>query len=208
MTPEAIHLDKPCEHVLRVTLNSNNKAGTLNFDTIAELHELWHELTEPNAAIRAIILTGSGSHFSSIDESCELPPDAERWLHEISECMHRCPIPIIGLINGNCLSPAFEWLLACDMLIAYRSAELGFGPTRTIKPSKPACCRLEKWVGIQRAKQLLLTRQPISTKDAHNWGLIQQLSTKKALAENGLNLAQQVIQHCPETLSHSKEALG
>ena len=79
----------------------------------------------------------------------------------------------MGLLRGTAAGGGASLALACDVLVAARSARLVFAyPQLGTTPDLGVSHSLTEWVGPQRALQLFLTLDSISMDDAESMGLV------------------------------------
>jgi 2-(1,2-epoxy-1,2-dihydrophenyl)acetyl-CoA isomerase len=100
------------------------------------------------------------------------------------------PKPIICAVNGVAAGAGANIALACDIVIAAKSAKFiqAFAKIALI-PDAGGTYWLTRLVGEARAKALALTAQPLSAEDAANWGLIWRAVDDDKLMEEATGLA-------------------
>lgn len=120
--------------------------------------------------------------------------------------------PLIAAVDGMALGGGFEIALACDMIVAARSAQ--FGLPETARGLIPTCCGLFRgWQNLPLtiAKQLVLTGRPMPAERAYELGLVNVLTEDGDARAGALELAQQVCENSPfaigESLSVMQDAL-
>jgi enoyl-CoA hydratase len=91
--------------------------------------------------------------------------------------LESCPLLTVALIEGYCLGGGLELALACDLRIAVKGSVFGF-PEVTIGgiPSWGGTQRLASFIGMGRAKQLLLTGERLGPEPLLAWGLLNELA--------------------------------
>jgi cyclohexa-1,5-dienecarbonyl-CoA hydratase len=128
---------------------------------------------------KLLVLAGTGKHFSfgaSIEE--HLPagaPDMLAQMRAVVVALYAHPYPTLAAVRGRCLGGGLEVALACDMVIAERSAVLAapeirlgvFAPAATVllQASVPRCV----------AAEVLLTGRDLSAEEALRYGLINRV---------------------------------
>lgn len=216
MTIETLLLEKPSEHVLQVSLNRPDSANAINTAMMHDLYELWHELTLASDAIRCIIITGAGKHFcAGADYKQRQDLNADEWqqqhklLEKAVSAMHDCPIPIIAAVNGAAIGGGFELCLHSDLALATRSAKFALPEVKLgIMPGMGASHLLPNMVGLRRAKQLMLTGESLTAKQALEWQLINQVTTAKELLPAAIELAQTIANHAPIAVQQAKKSIN
>lgn len=86
------------------------------------------------------------------------------------------PVTSISLIQGDALGAGFESALTSDVLIAERSAKMGFPETLfNLVPGHGAFNLISRRVGARVAKEMILGGRLYSATELHNMGLIDIL---------------------------------
>src|SRR6185503_8308761 len=95
---------------------------------ISELDSIFETL-QTRRELRAIVLEAEGPHFSfgaSVEE--HLPEQIRGALARLGALLRRvasAPAPVIAAVRGQCLGGGLELVLACDLVVAESSAQLG-----------------------------------------------------------------------------------
>ena len=122
------------------------------------------------------------------------PAEGQRLFTEMIELatqVNRLPCPTVFAAHGLCLTWAFELALACDFIIAARSATFGLiEATVGLTPSMGGTQRLAERVGIGRARGLVMTAARLGAEQLWQWGGIDQVVDDGALAAEALRLAE------------------
>jgi len=84
--------------------------------------------------------------------------------------------PVIGAINGPCVTGGFELALACDFLIASERARFGDSHARVgFTPAGGMSVFLPHAVGLRKAKEMSLTGNFVDAAEAHRLGLVNHV---------------------------------
>jgi enoyl-CoA hydratase len=113
---------------------------------------------------------------------------------EAGHCMlntfERSRLPVIAAVNGFALGGGCETLMACDIVIAAKSAKIGQPEINLgISPGFGGTQRLPRLVGRMKAKELLLTGRNLSADDALEIGLFNKVVEDENLTEEAEKLA-------------------
>jgi len=109
---------------------------------------------------------------------------------ELAAQVNRLSCPTAFVARGFCLTWAFELALACDFIVAARSATFGLiEATVGLTPSMGGTQRLTERVGIGRARGLVMTAARLGAEQLWHWGGIDQVVDDDALAAEALRLA-------------------
>lgn len=183
----------------RVVLNRPAKRNAINVQMQQELERaLW--MADDDTRVHCVILSGSGSDFSSGYDlgQYEAPAaagaghrrgrktfDDDAWRLEAAQRsrmalfdMHK---PVIAQVHGRCLAGGTDLALLCDMVICSDDARFAFPPARA-QGSLPSHMWLYH-LGPQWAKRILLTGDALAGPDAAALGLALKSVPVERLAE-------------------------
>lgn len=164
--------------VATVTLNRPEVMNALNRRMRQEIRD---------AAIRAghearvLVMTGTGRAFCSgqdlTDASSFDKLDFEGTLTREYEPMlmaiYDCPVPVIAAVNGTAAGAGANLALAADVVIAAESASFLQAFTRIgLMPDAGGTWWLPKQAGFARAMGMALFAEPVSARQAADWGMI------------------------------------
>lgn len=100
--------------------------------------------------------------------------------------------PVIGAINGLCVTGGLELALACDLLVAAQGARFADTHSRVgLLPGWGGSVRRAERIGMARALEMAVTARFLSDQEALDWGLINHLVPPEALLPTALDLARQ-----------------
>lgn len=188
-------------------LTINRPAALNSFNQ--ELHQ--HLLEELNQAatdstVRCVILTGQGRAFSAGQDlsdpqiafdvngaATDLGTVIERAYHPLLMRITAMPIPIIAAVNGVAAGAGANVALACDVVLAARSAVFiqAFSKIGLI-PDSGGTWLLPRLLGRARALGLAWLGEKITAEKAEQWGLIWQMVEDAALLDSALELGQKL----------------
>ncbi len=92
-----------------------------------------------------------------------------------------CPKPVLGEIRGWAIGGATDLVLCCDLLFMSRDAYIGYAPSRIF--GTPTTMLWVYRLGLEHAKQFLLTGRAIDAETAHRIGLVSHVIEPDALSE-------------------------
>lgn len=161
-----------------LTLNRPDVMNALNTQMRAEIENAVRVAGEE---ARALVITGAGRAFCSGqdlgDGANPAAIDLERTLRDEYEPMLRrifdCPVPTIAAVNGAAAGAGANLALACDVVIATESAVFLQAFTRIgLIPDAGGTYWLPRQMGFARAMGAALFAEPISARQAADWGMI------------------------------------
>jgi enoyl-CoA hydratase/carnithine racemase len=116
--------------------------------------------------------------------------------------------PVIAAIRGDALGPGLELALACDIRIGTENSSFGLPQIRQgTMPADGGTQRLPRLVGRGKAMQMVLTGEPIDAEEACRLGLIQRIVPPTSLMPTATEMARDMAEKSPLSLSYAKEAL-
>lgn len=179
--------------IARLTLNRPDR---LNSFTILMHQEVQHALGRIEGGggepARVLVLTGAGRGFCAGQdlsdravapgEAVDLGDSVETWYNPLIRRLVGLPMPVIARVNGVAAGAGANIALACDIVIAARSAKFiqSFAAIGLI-PDSGGTWVLPRLVGQARALGLALTGDPLPAEQAAEWGLIWKAVDDDAL---------------------------
>ena len=166
--------------IARITLNRPDRLNSFNQQLHSEIRDALGALGDA----RVVILTGAGRGFcagqdlndravSSDDAPVDLGVTVETCWNPLITSLTSLPQPVIARVNGVAAGAGANIALACDMVVAARSAKFiqSFSAIGLI-PDSGGTWVLPRLVGQARALGLALTGEPLAAQKAEEWGLI------------------------------------
>ncbi len=151
--------------------------------------------------VRVIVIRSEGKHFSSgghIPGFMEASQETVSQLHKYIAAPERCSKPVIAQIRGYCFGVGFELSLACDFRIVSETAEMALPEMRIgMIPGSGGSARLEKMIGVSRAKNVSLRSLRIPGKQAEAWGIAAECVPDDKLEEATASLVKELTQFSP-----------
>ena len=163
----------------QITLKRPQVKNALNTQMRAEL---LHALQDAEKSARAIVLTGAGDAFCSGQDLNDrkgsvLQVNLERTLRDeyipLLRAIFDCPVPTISAVNGAAAGAGASLALAADVVIATENAVFLQAFTRIgLIPDAGGTYWLPRQVGMARAMGASLFAEPVSARQAVEWGMI------------------------------------
>ena len=129
---------------------------------------------------------------------------AALW-RRLLDLIHRIedlPYPTVFAAHALTLTAAFEVALACDLIVAARSARFGFVETVVgITPSMGGTQRIVACAGAGRAKEMVLTGDLYDAAALEGWGVVNRVWDNDVFAERARELATRLADG--PTLAHA-----
>jgi 2-(1,2-epoxy-1,2-dihydrophenyl)acetyl-CoA isomerase len=165
--------------IARITLNRPDR---LNSFTV-QMHEELRDALAGLGDARVLVLTGAGRGFCAgqdLNDRAVAPGEAVDLGETVEQCWNplirtitSLPQPVIASVNGVAAGAGANIALACDIVIAARSAKFiqSFSAIGLI-PDSGGTWALPRVVGQARARGLALTGEPLPAEKAEAWGMI------------------------------------
>ena len=198
-----------------VTFTNPDKRNPMTAELTARWAETMREL-RGQSDLRAVVVTGEGSAFCSGADLRELGSNAESDLMgaraHLSEfyrtwlSIRNLPVPSIAAINGHAIGAGLAVALACDLRYVAPAARLGVPFVQMgLHAGMATTALLPEAVGMQRARELLLTGRLIDGAEAVEIGIA--LPAGDSVLDTALNTAARIAGAAPIAVRLTKTAL-
>jgi 2-(1,2-epoxy-1,2-dihydrophenyl)acetyl-CoA isomerase len=186
--------------IARLTLNRPDKLNSFNTHMHGEVRHALGCL--PASGARVLVLTGAGRGFCAGQDlgdravapgsqGVDLGESIDKNYKPLVLALHQLPMPVIAAVNGVAAGAGANIALACDLVIAARSASFVQAFAKLgLLPDSGGTWSLPRLVGLSRALGLTLLGNRLTAEQAAAWGMIWQCvddaefgSTVDALAE-------------------------
>ena len=203
--------------VARVVLDRSERLNALDPQMLDELEAAIVQ-AERSAEVRVFLLeTANEKAFSAgadIFVWTTLSPLAmwSEWVrrgHRVFDRLERARQPVICAIQGYTYGGGLELALACDLRIAADSARFALPEVKLADvPGWGGTDRLPRLIGSARAKQMILTGEPITAEVAERWGLVNEVVPAASLTERVRALAEQIAANAPLAVQTAKPLIA
>ena len=204
------------ERIARITLNRPEKRNALNDELIQSLkHALRSADRDEN--VRVVVLSGAGADFCSgadlgalerISNASVTENMADaRSLMELFGLIRKVRVPVIAAVRGRALAGGCGLALACDLVLAERSARFGFPEVKIGFVPAMVMAILRRNVSEKKAFELIALGEEIAAADAATLGLINHAFEDANLEPQVQALAQRLAKLSTSALSLSKSLL-
>ncbi|RVT93549.1 2-(1,2-epoxy-1,2-dihydrophenyl)acetyl-CoA isomerase PaaG [Sphingomonas crocodyli] len=214
---ETIKLDV-ADGVARLTLNRPDRLNSFTVAMHAEVARAIDRIDDDHN-VRTLVLTGAGRGFCAGQdlgdravapggEPVDLGESVELYYAPLIRRLTRLRMPVIAAVNGVAAGAGANIALACDIVIAARSAKFiqSFANIGLI-PDSGGTWILPRLVGQARALGLALTGEPLSAEKAQEWGLIWRCVDDEALDAEVAGLATRFAKGPTRGLARTKSLI-
>jgi enoyl-CoA hydratase/carnithine racemase len=194
-----------------------NRPGLLNAMNREMMDEIIDalELIKANENTRVAVITGNGRSFmagADIKEYATQTPGQfdsfQQKGRQLYSLIEQSAIPFIAAVNGFALGGGFEIALACDLIVAARSAKMGLPEVHLgLIPGGGGTQRLLQKTGMNRLKEMLLLGQSYPAEQLLEWGLVNMVCDDDVLMESVSALAEKLTRRPAQALKAIKSML-
>ncbi|SES19993.1 enoyl-CoA hydratase [Actinokineospora terrae] len=216
------------DHVAEVTLLGPGKGNVMGPDFWRELPVVFGAL-DADPEVRAVVLTGSGAHFSyGLDLPAMMPTWGEvlaegalaapraRFLDEVRALQHAvtsvaaCRKPVIAAVSGWCIGGGLDVIAAADVRVASADARFSLREVKVaIVADLGSLQRLAGVIGEGHLRELALTGKDIDADRALRIGLVNDVYPDQAAALTAARTtAAEIAANPPLAVQGTKDVLG
>ena len=181
-----------------------NRPETLNSFTRAMHEEVKQAMAQAaeDASIRCLLITGAGRGFcagqdlndravKASDEAPDLGESVENYYNPLIRSISTMEKPVICAVNGVAAGAGASIALACDIVLAARSASFVQAFCKIgLVPDSGGTWNLPRALGLPRAKGLALLGDKLPAEQAETWGMIWRCVDNEELMPEALKMAE------------------
>lgn len=201
---------------VELTLNRPDKLNAFNEALHRALSAALDKAAEESC--RAVLLTGAGRGFCAGQDLADRqqdggPPDLgqtlEHFYNPLVRKIRDLPKPVICAVNGVAAGAGANIALACDIVLAARSAKFiqAFAKIGLV-PDSGGTFFLPRLIGEARARALALLAEPVMAEKAEAWGMIWKAVDDNALLDEARKLTAHLATQPTQALALTKKALN
>lgn len=211
--------------VAHLVMNRSDKANGMNDAFWAELPAIVRDL-DADPAIRALVISGKGKHFSGgmdlsafqgIAELTKGEPARAAFalrklilkLQDSFSALEQARFPVIAAMHGACLGGAIDMISACDLRLA--AADTAFGIEEIhigMAADVGTLQRLPKLIAPGIVKELAFTGRRFTAQEALGWGFVNSVhADREATLAAALGLAREIAAKSPVAIAGIKRAI-
>ena len=192
------------EHTGVLQLNRGEKHNSLNGDLMRELMAGLDALVADGArvvilrAAPSVEVWSAGHDINEIPEPRRDPLGYFDALETLLRKVQDCPVPVIAMVEGSVWGGACDLCAACDLIVAARGATFAMTPAKIGIPyNASGLIHFTNLLGVNKAKEMFFTAQPVSVDDAWNNGFVNHVVAAEELEPFTMNLAATIASNAP-----------
>ena len=177
--------------VATLWLNRAEKKNCINWEMLNEMATAINEAAEDDS-ILALVVRGrerqfcAGADLDMLDSDFLKTSTASVKLAQLSaktyDTLYNMSKPTIAVVEGYAVAGGFELMISCDFALASTEAKIGdFHIRRALFGGAGPIYRLPRYIGIRRAKELMLTGKLLSGTECAEWGLVNAAAPPEKL---------------------------
>ncbi|EXB10870.1 phenylacetate degradation putative enoyl-CoA hydratase PaaB [Acinetobacter sp. 1396970] len=201
-----------------LTFNRPKALNSFNVDMHREVAEVLNQWTK-NPDVRCVVISGEGRGFCAgqdlgdrvVDPNAEAPDlgySIETYYNPLIKMIVNMPKPVICAVNGVAAGAGANIALACDLVIAAKSANFVQAFCRLgLVPDSAGTWFLPRAVGHARAMGLALLGDKLPAETAKEWGMIWDVVEDAELKAKVTELAERLAKQPTFGLSLINKAI-
>ncbi len=199
MTYECLEFEVNEDGVAVMTLNRPDAANAMDLQMSKEMLDVSITCDE-DPSVRVLVIRARGRMFcaggdlksfaESGDRIGHALKDMTTYLHGAISRFSRMNAPVITEVQGMAAGAGMSLAITGDLVFAGESAGFTMAYTAAgLSPDGSSTFFLPRLVGVQRAKELMITNRRLSAEEALQWGLVNRVIADDALADEVMGAA-------------------
>lgn len=213
-------------NVAHVQINRPEKINAMNAAFWTEIIDIF-QWVEDTDAVRAVVLSGAGKHFSSGIDLMMMASVANSFGKDVGRnarllrrkilelqasfnAVDNCRKPVLAAIQGYCIGGAIDLISACDMRYAAEGAqfsikEIDIGMAADVGTLQ----RLPRIIGDGMLRELAYTGRPFGAEEARSIGLVNRVyPDQDSLLAGVMEIAQEIASKSPIAVAGTKAMIS
>jgi len=205
MNYETIILEKK-DRIATLTLNRPDDLNALSPQVYDELCTVTEDVAN-DGETRVLVIKGNGRAFCAGADLKEVQKILGnvlrmRWFvelcHRTYDAIEALPIPTIASVHGMVLAGGIELAEVCDIIIAAESTRIGDQHAQYgLIAGGGGTQRLIRQMHFRKARELLITGDWLTAKEAQTYGFVSYVAEDDKLEEVTMKMAQKLAERSP-----------
>lgn len=206
-------------HIVTLTMNDPERRNPLTGNTAVPEFLAAIDRIHADHSVRAVILTGAGSAFSSGGNvrdmgrysempGMELRREYRLGIQKLTLALYNLEVPVIAAVNGHAIGAGLDLACMCDIRVAAEEAKFAESFVKLgIIPGDGGAWLLPRIIGLSRASELTLTGATIDARQAAEWNLVSRVVPRDQLMPTAQEIAEQIAGNPPHAVRLAKRLL-
>ena len=185
-------------------LNRPEKHNSLSGELMREMTEALDELAAGGVhvivirAARGVKVWSAGHDINEIPEPRRDPLGYFDALETLLRKIQDCPVPVIAMVEGSVWGGACDLCAACDLIIAAQGSSFAMTPAKIGIPYNPSgLIHFINILGLNKAKEMFFTAEPITARDSFNLGILNHLVPAAEIEGFTIGLVEKIRRNSP-----------
>ncbi len=171
----------------------------------------WHDA-------RVLVIRANGKGFSAggematIEKGLTAPSVLAGLIDRLHQCvlaLHRLPLPVIASVNGAAAGAGFSLAMACDIIVAARSARFIVAyPQLGTSSDGGLSYTLTRRLGPSKSLEIMLLGNQLSAEEAQKLGLVAAVTDDDRLVDETMAAARRIAQLPPHSVRELKQLVA
>ncbi|HXK24965.1 MAG TPA: enoyl-CoA hydratase family protein [Myxococcota bacterium] len=165
-----------------------------------------------DVAVRVIVIRADGRGFQAGVDVKELAKDGSliavvnRGCYDLFGAIYDCPVPVVSAVHGYCLGGGIGIAGASDLVLC--SDDASFGLPEIDRGALGAATHAMRMFGMQVARHMLLTGEPIGAQEAWRRGGVLEVVPRAKLRDAAMALAAKIASKSAKAVQLAKWSLN
>jgi len=197
------------EGVARITF-ARPKHNVMDIEMMNELNAQLEDMAADND-IKCVAIFGEGPSWCAgvevADHKPEMVDEMIATFNRIFECIDKLEVPTMAVVHGACLGGGMEVAIACDIVVASKSAIFGQPEIKLGFLPPYAAIRLPHLVGPAKAIEVCTTGKRYTAEESQRMGFVGHVAEDDSLAEYAEKLIAEIRVNSPLIIRLNKRAV-
>jgi len=208
-------------NIVTLTMNCPDTRNAVSGEVAGDFEEACDRIAR-DRSVRAVVLTGAGSSFSSggnvktmsqrygvgRESAATTRMKAKDGIQRIPRCLYNLEVPTIAAVNGPAMGAGLDIACMCDIRIASSTAVFAESFVKLgLVPADGGAWLLPRIVGVSRAAEMAFTGDSLNAVEALKCGLVSRVVAPDALVNEAQQLAQRIAANSGPAVRMAKRLL-
>jgi methylmalonyl-CoA decarboxylase len=185
-------------------LNRPDKQNSLNRELMQELMADIDALVADDAYVLVLRAAPGVKVWSAGHDINELPEprrDPLAYFDTLETLLRKiqdCPLPVIAMVEGSVWGGACDLCFSCDIVLAAQGSTFAMTPAKIGIPyNASGLIHFTNLIGLNKAKEMFFTAQPVPVEDAWNNGFVNHVLPASQIEDFTMKMADTIAANAP-----------